>query len=456
MPWRYRIRKPLPAGVSYAGPERPTRQVEFFTDLTFLDASGTRRVEQHIFDEILRIIALARKFILLDVFLYNPFHGPVVETTRKLSEELTEALVSRKAADSDIRIVVITDPINTVYGGLASAQFDRLRHNGIEVVITDLDVLGDSNPTYSLFWRLCVRPFGTGDGEALPNPFGTGRVSVRSYLNLLNFKANHRKLVIADDGDHLVGLVTSANPHDGSSAHTNVAIKFGGAAPLDLLESENAVLEFSGATRLDLECRIAEEASELTVQIITERKIKDTVLDAIGAAVEGDSLSLAMFYLSDRDIIDALKKAHARGAASRVLLDPNKDAFGREKNGIPGRPVAHELSRAGLPVRWCDTHGEQCHMKLLLADYRDGTSALIAGSANFTRRNLENFNLETDVAVRGPSDAKILRNAREFFALCWNNEPRKIVSADYAAFADESWLKRALYQIMERSGISTF
>jgi hypothetical protein len=95
-------------------------------------------------------------------------------------------------------------------------------------------------------------------------------------------------------------------------------------------------------------------------------------------------------------------------------------------------------------------------MKMLLADYRNGTSALIAGSANFTRRNLENFNLETDVAVRGPSDACVLRDARNFFALCWNNEPQRMVSVDYPVLADESFFKRALYQIMERSGISTF
>jgi len=55
-----------------------------------------------------------------------------------------------------------------------------------------------------------------------------------NYLALLNSKANHRKVILADRGDEVVALVTSANPHDGSSAHGNVGILFSGAAVADL------------------------------------------------------------------------------------------------------------------------------------------------------------------------------------------------------------------------------
>ena len=77
----------------------------------------------------------------------------------------------------------------------------------------------------------------------------------------------------------------------------------------------------------------------------------------------------------------------------RVLLDPNKDAFGREKNGIPNRQVASELNDAGVNVRWCNTQGEQCHSKMIIKS--NGQQAeLILGSANFTARNLKNYNLQ--------------------------------------------------------------
>jgi phosphatidylserine/phosphatidylglycerophosphate/cardiolipin synthase-like enzyme len=37
-----------------------------------------------------------------------------------------------------------------------------------------------------------------------------------------------------------------------------------------------------------------------------------------------------MFYLSERQI-EALKQAKKRGVDVRMILDPNKDAFGRQK-----------------------------------------------------------------------------------------------------------------------------
>jgi phosphatidylserine/phosphatidylglycerophosphate/cardiolipin synthase-like enzyme len=450
--------KPLPDGLSFAGPLRPAGDVRFLYDLTSVDPDGTRHSDQQIFDEIFAIIGNARRFIVADMFLYNPYLGAAPEPLRDLSEEMTAKLIERKREVPDIEIILITDPVNTVYGGASSAQFRRLREAGIEVVVTRLDALRDSNPVYSFLWRIFVRPFGDGEGDLLPNPFGEGRVSLRSYLRLLNFKANHRKTIVADAGAGLAALVTSANPHDGSSAHTHVAIRFDGPAAKDLLETENAVLAFSGAEPFEPARPIAAltAANDLSVQVVTENKVKQAVLAAIEAAAPGDRLNLAMFYLSDRGVIGALKQASERGVVTRVLLDPNKDAFGHKKNGVPARPVARELREAGLPVRWCDTHGEQCHIKLLQVDYADGSSTLIAGSANYTRRNLEDLNLETDAAVRGRSGDRVFADARALYDLMWNNEPDREISTDYATYADESLFKRVLYRFMEASGISTF
>jgi hypothetical protein len=48
----------------------------------------------------------------------------------------------------------------------------------------------------------------------------------------------------------------------------------------------------------------------------------------------------AVFYFLDRCIVKAFTGAIQRGAQVRLLLDANRDAFGREKNGIPNREVA--------------------------------------------------------------------------------------------------------------------
>ena len=122
---------------------------------------------------------------------------------------------------------------------------------------------------------------------------------------------------------------------------------------------------------------------------------------------------MAMFYLADRDVVRELLAASERGARVRLVLDPNKDAFGRTKDGVPNRQVADELvrrSRRAIEVRWYRTEGEQFHTKLVLVRTAAETF-LSLGSANLTRRNLEDLNLEANVAVRAPEGSSLAREA---------------------------------------------
>src|SRR5690625_7458280 len=86
------------------------------------------------------------------------------------------------------------------------------------------------------------------------------------------------------------------------------------------------------------------------LRVLTEGKRRMAVLDMLDGARSGDRLDLAMFYLSDRKVIAALKSAQRRGAALRVLLDPNEDAFGRKKNGVHNRSLDDVLVGAGVGV----------------------------------------------------------------------------------------------------------
>ncbi len=455
--FRHQPHRRLPDGLSFRGAEQPANWVEFLADETWVDENGQRHVEQRIFDAVFAMMRRARRLILLDVFLLNPFQGAVPETTRLLSGELVNALLEQKRAHPTIEIVLVTDPINTVYGVRPSEQLEALEAAGIPVVITDLTRLRDSNPAYSWFWRLFVRPFGVGRGGSLENPLARHeKVTIRSYLTALNFKANHRKLILADDGDEWVGLVTSANPHDASSAHHNVALRFAGPAVGDLLKTENAVLELSGHPPVRAVIPDAAAPTGVAVQVLTESAIKSAALYMIDAAAVGESLDLATFYLSDRAVIKALKRAHARGVSMRVLLDPNKDAFGHDKRGIPNRPVAAELVKTGIAVRWVHTHGEQCHVKTLLRASLSGECEMLLGSANLTRRNLDDFNLETNVLARGSSSEPVFVDAQAHFDLLWNNGPNRTFSAPYEHYRNETARKRWFYRFAEASGISTF
>lgn len=464
-----RLIVPAHEAVRLAGQPRAAVDTVLLVDKSWLDESDERRLSQQLFDQILANIGQATDLILLDMFLFNDWQGPVPESHRSLSAELTDALIERKQTHPDVDIIVVSDPINTVYNGLASAHFDRLVAANILLSLTDLTRLQDSNPAWSGIWRWLIRPFGNSEASTLPNPFGLGRVSIRSYLALLNFKANHRKLLISDDGfGQWRALISSANPHDGSSAHRNVALQFGGYAVMDLMAMERALLAMNRSTVAVsvLDKHMAEFPVSVaiqsvlpstlpTLQVINESRIHDAILTALQSAEQGDAIDLAMFYLSERQIIHSLKRAQERGAIIRVLLDVNSDAFGRQKNGVPNLPVAAELVKAGVSVRWCATDGEQCHAKWLHVSATE-KHTFILGSANFTRRNLLDFNLETDVLLTTQADDVITRKMTDFFDEQWNNTSTRTYSVAYDKFAQDSWWLTLQYRFMEATGLSTF
>lgn len=454
----YGIWKPLPEGLDLSGEWRAAGHVQFLADSTWLDPAGEQHSEQTIFDTAFDMIETAEGLVVSDFFLVNRFAGQATAGYRSLSLELVEAMAARREARPEQLSVLITDPFNELYLGVPQPLFDTLEQAGASVFRTDLGRLRDSNPAWSAAWRICCQWFGNSHTGWLPNPVGDGRVTLRTWLALINFKANHRKVLIVDSPHGAQGLVTSANPHDASSRHSNTAVVFDGPAVDDLLDTERTVIRFSTGQEPDwpeLQTRpVTAPVAEL--RIVTEAAIRDSALAMINAAREGDSVDLMMFYLSQRAIIEALLDSHQRGAAIRILLDPNEDAFGRKKNGVPNRQVASELHRAGITVRWCNTQGEQCHGKILITRTSDGQQHVLTGSANFTRRNLDNYNLETNVEVRAAGNSPFMQNVSEFFDAHWHNTPERIHSLPYAHYADESRLRYWQYRFMEASGLSTF
>ena len=452
----YHIYKPLPEGLDYTGKLRHAN-VKFLADKTYLDAQGKQQQEHQIFNQILKLIDEAQTTIVLDMFLFNDEVGSSKIPHDKLTQNLTEVLIVKKRMTPQIEIKVITDPINSVYGGIAPEHYRQLRQAGIEVIETDLTALRASNPLWSGFWYLCCQGVGNNAEKGwLPNPFGDEKITLRSYLSLFNFKANHRKTVVVDTLEGWKTLVTSMNPHDGSSHHSNVALMVTGNTAIDVLKTEQAVGRMSKGDIPVVIVGEFEEAKEFPqAQVLTEKAILDATLKLIETAKSGENIDLAMFYLSEREIVKELIAAKQRGVNVKVLLDPNKDAFGREKNGIPNRQVASELNEAGVQVRWCNTQGEQCHSKMILKSNIQ-QSEMILGSANFTARNLKNYNLETNIRVVGNSSADVFKDAQSYFNTAWSNLDAKNMSVDYAQYADESKWKYGLYRFMEWSGVSTF
>lgn len=449
--YRYR---PLPAGVGQAHPWREASQVRFLADHPCQGPRG----QHDIVPATLDLIRQARQRILMDNFLFNADQSDQPEFL-PLTETITSALLMR--AREGVTVDLISDPINTLYGAWWPSHFARLEQGGVTLRITDLRALRDGNPLWSAFWRLTLAPFtplsATGPRAAggwLPGPLGPHRMTLRGWLALPNFKANHRKTLVVDDRH---GLVSSANLHDASSCHHNVGLRFSGPVCQDLARSESAVMAFSGG-----DSRPATPGSPVELchslprlRLLTEAAIRDALLTVIDQARPGDCLRLALFYLSHRGLIRALKQARQRGVVIRLLLDANRDAFGHQKGGMPNRPVAAELHGAGLAVRWVATRGEQFHSKLLLAEGH-GQSDLLLGSANFTRRNLDNLNLESAVQWQASEEDPAITGARDWFDRIWHNRGPGPASLDYEHFSDHRRYRYWLYRVLEATGFSTF
>jgi hypothetical protein len=108
-------------------------------------------------------------------------------------------------------------------------------------------------------------------------------------------------------------------------------------------------------------------------------------------------------------------------------------------------------------VRWFRTHGEQFHAKLVAI--RTATEFWFTlGSANLTRRNLDDFNLEANVAASVPLNSEITTAISAWYEELWTNRgpPDLEYTAEFGAYADPAQGTYWLYRLMETSGLSTF
>jgi hypothetical protein len=460
--------------------------VQFLADVTAHTNLGEPVFTRGIHAASLDLIRDARDFLVLDYFRFTDQGGPAGTLRyeagiRPVARELREALLALRKARPDLPSCCSS--IRSTAATAASSRIEcpcsRSGRRSRRIVV-DLDQLRDS-PLYSSPWRLFARWWlRPGVSGAWFNPLDANGppLTLGSLARLPNFKANHRKVLLTGDGSgSLVGIVSSGNPHDASSAHSNVAIRLRGEALRPLLESELAIARFSGWRGTDIDeaaqrarangvAAAAAAAADAPaaggatrVAIATEGAIRDRLLEMLAATESGDSIDIAMFYLSDRPVIRGLLAAAQRNVAIRVLLDPNKDAFGFEKSGLPNREVASELvaaSGGAIKLRWYRTHGEQFHVKLV-AIRSDRHLWLTLGSANLTRRNIGDFNLEANAIVSAPLGSAVDSEVYAWFETLWNNRPGGIeYTADADLYADPSQGRYWLYRFMEASGVSTF
>ncbi len=481
----------MPEGTNLKSPDFSVERAQLLIDRTSWDADAKRYVQtQQIFDTVLREIRDAETFLIADFFLWNPWAGSIEGAggRRALATELAEALIAKRIRNPDMPMLVITDPINRIYGDLAPEFYGRLADAGIPVVFTDLSRLPDSNRVYvpqAEFWGKFFTPDESEDAmRAVPNPFNPDgeKLTMAQLGHLLHFKANHRKVLVSGHARSASRLVVgSFNPADGSANHSNLGVLVEGDVAIYAARSELEIAEWSSADVENVNGGLAQTVSRSIAQIRdrlpvqtekiavvggptvawrSEGAIRDELIAQLEQAEKGTRVDAAVFYYSDRKVVEAMRGAIERGAHVRLLLDANRDAFGREKNGIPNRTVAAELMKLAdshsIEVRWASTHGEQFHTKALRVK-GFGQDTLFLGSANWTRRNIANLNLEANLLFKNAGS--LGGDFDAYFDSIWNNSLGLEDSLPYEDWAETGWSltwKTWLYRFQEWSGASTF
>jgi hypothetical protein len=360
----------------------------------------------------------------------------VVLDRSPVGAEATRHLLARRHQRPNLKIVLVTDPGSEMLGGTPPQTLASLEQVGMIVTRVRLDRLRDSNPLYTGVWRLVFSwwsdPFDETPGE----------IGMAARARSLNFKADQRQILIADDGSGGWTAVVAA-----AGAHAGLVLR--GALARAMVTSELQVAAWStDDDRLPSALPVGGRGvGSIDARFLTEGAIEAALLDAMAAAGSGDEIRIAVEILSARPFILAVTRAATRGAHIQLLLAPN---------ATPNRIVAHELLRDGggrIDVRWSSLATGATHPKLLLVQHRSDLW-MNWGSANFTRRNLEDLNLESAVELRMPVRSAPARAAADYFSKAWANA--RPATADDSSYADEPMTAYWGYRFAEATGLSSF
>jgi hypothetical protein len=423
----------------------PAGDISFYHNTTWYE-DGVRHTVREIVPEVIAIIRKARSFVVMDVFLFNLHHtskGSFIPTTRNVADAFKGKLHPS---------YFITDSLNTSYGTSECEPLNWLRAAGVQVCITNLRKLRDNNLLYAPLWRLILQCFDMDRTGGIDNPLQSGETTtIWAVLEALTTRGNHRKVIIADQDESCVVMITSANLEDSGCYFCETGIHINSrAVAAHYLEAEKAVARMS-ACEIPVDFPCQETSGDAMATPLMGDQIKKAIVADLRARDAGDALYIFVLFLSDRDIIAALIEAARRGAEVDLILDQNRISFGNPKSGFPSQIVAAELTtRSHMVVRWANTHEEEFHSKYILIQKRD-RCIIHAGSANLTRRSLSNTNLEANVRVEAPTEAQVCQHALQY--------ARRLARLPYSIPADGgngSRLKYWWYRFIEASGIATF
>ena len=397
-----------PLGINYESPIRETENAEFHYDLTYLDKDGNIQYDRNLWDATFKVVDNAKDYLIIEMFLFNDLYNKDKEHFPEFAKEYTERLVKKQQENPNLKVYILADENNNFYGAFEHPFITSMKNAGINVIIVDIFKLKDTFPWYSPIWRTFIKPMGNPQNKGwITNFYGDmwPKLTIRNLLRALNVKADHKKVFLNEKEV----VVSSANIHDPSYFHENIAIYTDGPIVKDVLHDLQLVAKFSDS-EINVDDSNKETKSKIEIDLADKTKIrKDTMnienledknndminleenisdskknekdekeslslnsgkneitdtegktykiqylsegaigkyLDAdIDSLKSGDELLMGMYFLADRGVIDRLVKAANRGVKIRIIFDRSRDAFGMSTNGLPNKPVSKKLKK---------------------------------------------------------------------------------------------------------------
>ena len=482
----------MPLGCDENSPYFSYTSVNLLVDRTYWDETNKEvRTDHEILKALMEEIQSAETFLMVDFFLWNDWKGRLGKehSLDALSLRLADAILEKRKQNPEMPILVLTDQINRLYGSNTPEFFQRFVARGIPVVFTDLKQLPDPNPLYSKqvrFWSKFYSFKPPSDGfRIFPNLVESKgqRLSLSQFLSAFHLKGNHRKVLVAGyKNKPSRTILGSFNPSDGSALNQNLAVSVDGPVADYIARSEMAIAEWSASDssnlmgkrfeledalrRMDFALLKANDFEQYAVRktgvrFVSEGSIGEAVMELLEDSKRGTEIDIALFHLSDRSIVKALKQAAKRGVKLRILLDQNNRAFGYKKMGVPNRSVADELMTLdevdSIQIHWASSAtGGQYHTKAMRVFDQD-RDILLLGSANFTHRSLFNYNLEANLLF---NQVLPVNNAFDhYFDSLWNNSTGFNESLEYKALKNPEWMqfiRKVFYFFREWTQLSTY
>jgi len=473
--------KTPPLGINYESPIRETENAEFHYDLTYLDKDGNIQYDRNLWDATYKVIDNAKDYLIVEMFLFNDLYNKDKEHFPEFAKEYTERLVKKQKENPNLKVYILADENNNFYGAFEHPFITSMKNAGINVIIVNIFKLKDTFPWYSPFWRTFIKPMENPQNKGwITNFYGDmwPKLTIRNLLRALNVKADHKKVFLNEKEV----VVSSANIHDPSYFHENIAIYTDGPIVKDVLHNLQLVAKFSDSeinvdgsdrrmenimnsssndkTETDEKTLNSENQKENNVkqinneeneqnvkektsinseknsitdteghtykiQYLTEGAIGKHLDEDIDSLKAGDELLMGMYFLADKGVIDRLIKAANRGVKIRIIFDRSRDAFGMSTNGLPNKPVSKKLkkkTKGKIEIKWYFTNNEQYHTKITLMKKTDGNVIINAGSANLIKKNIRGYIMDANFRILTTQDSKISKDIYEYFDRLWENK----------------------------------